>query len=344
MSGPGFACIGARGGRARASGNARRTCALLLVACSSFGCGSDALATNTDDEIVSTREAAIVERATAPEAELSGVAAFRAPAADGAVALAVSDSGRRLVRLASDGRTVGTMSVTQAAWPDGVSGGAPQWEGIAVDGNGAIALLREQPTEIVVLSDTADTVTARVELDFPADWEFSADWKRDPNSRAEGFLILASGHVVLIKEKDPVLFIEMGPAGDAPVGVHADTLLASDAQFPAFPESTPYVPLKTWALGDKSGKTAGDLSDVAVGPDRRVYVLSDQARFIAIVEPRLRPDEGRVRFDATWKLPEAIAKPEGLTFLGDGAPIVVSDGDLSDEAVFVLEPLAVPDE
>jgi uncharacterized protein YjiK len=56
----------------------------------------------------------------------------------------------------------------------------------------------------------------------------------------------------------------------------------------------------------------GDLSDVTVGPDGRVYLLSDESRCVARLQETVPPEGGTVEVDRIWGLPERLHQPEGL--------------------------------
>src|SRR4029079_4251463 len=96
------------------------------------------------------------------------------------------------------------------------------------------------------LSRVLHTLSLAVPVD---DTVLNPAWRRAPNSRGEGLLLLRRGHVLIAKERDTACLIEFGPPGDRPIGVTADTVLA-----PAAPVQTPEttqcaaVPLAVWSL------------------------------------------------------------------------------------------------
>jgi len=106
------------------------------------------------------------------------------------------------------------------------------FEGVASDGVGTIVLLQEEQARLLVvapdLSRLLHTLALAVPVDDPV---LNPAWRREPNSRGEGLLLLRRGHVLIAKERDTACLIEFGPPGDRPIGVTADTVLAPAETF-----------------------------------------------------------------------------------------------------------------
>jgi hypothetical protein len=83
----------------------------------------------------------------------------------------------------------------------------------------------------------------------------------------------------------------------------------------------------------------GDLSDVTVGPDGRIYVLSDESRCIARLQAALDPDDHLVEVDRIWRLPDRLVQPEGLIITRDWELLVATDHDEPRENLFLLRGL-----
>jgi SdiA-regulated len=83
----------------------------------------------------------------------------------------------------------------------------------------------------------------------------------------------------------------------------------------------------------------GDLSDVTVGPDGRIYLLSDQSRCIARLQASLDPRDRLVEVDRIWGLPDRLVQPEGLVITGDREVLVATDHDEPRENLFLLHGL-----
>jgi uncharacterized protein YjiK len=99
------------------------------------------------------------------------------------------------------------------------------------------------------------------------------------------------------------------------------------------------VVLTIWDLDAEAGEEIHDISDVAVGADERLYILSDESRCIARVEHRLPAAQRKLSITAYWKLPEEIVQPEGLVLMDDMTPLVAVDRKERNRNLFVLEPL-----
>ena len=219
------------------------------------------------------------------------------------------------------------------------------FEGVASDGVGTVVLLQEEQARLLVvapdLSRLLHTLVLAVPVDEPV---LNPAWRREPNSRGEGLLLLRRGHVLIAKERDPACLIEFGPPGDRPSGVTADTVLAPAETFQR-PDTTEaeLVPLAVWPLGAATARTLPSINDLALGPDGRVYALSARAQVIARMEERLTPGE-RASATAVWPIGDGIpggraARPEGLTFLPSGRPVVGIDTSQPRDNLVVLQAL-----
>jgi hypothetical protein len=221
------------------------------------------------------------------------------------------------------------------------------FEGVASDGVGTIVLLQEEQARLLVvapdLSRLLHTLVLAVPVDEPV---LNPAWRREPNSRGEGLLLLRRGHVLIAKERDTACLIEFGPPGDRPIGVTPDTVLAPSETFQR-PDATEaeLVPLAVWPLSPATARTLPTINDLALGPDGRVYALSAHAQVIVRMEERLTPGE-RAGATAVWQIGDGIpggraARPEGLTFLPSGRPVVGIDTRQPQDNLVVLRSLVV---
>lgn len=221
------------------------------------------------------------------------------------------------------------------------------FEGVASDGVGTVVLLQEEQARLLVvapdLSRLLHTLVLAVPVDEPV---LNPAWRREPNSRGEGLLLLRRGHVLIAKERDTACLIEFGPAGDRPIGVAAATLLGPGETFER-PDATTaeLVPLAVWPLSAATARTLPTINDLALGPDGRVYALSGHAQVIVRMEERLTPGE-RAGATAVWPIGDEIpggraARPEGLAFLPSGRPVVGIDTGQPQDNLVVLRSLAV---
>lgn len=219
------------------------------------------------------------------------------------------------------------------------------FEAIACDVDGTLVLLQEEQARLLVLAPDLLRLLHVLVLAVPFDDPvLNPAWRRHPNSRGEGLLLLERGHVLVAKERDDPCLIEFGPLGDAPIGVAADTVLAPTGRFqlPDAVESD-LVPLAVWPLAGAAATRLPTLNDLALGPDGRVYALSSESKVIARLEERLVPGERACATD-TWWIGDGIpggrsARPEGLTFLPSGRPAVGIDTRHPEDNFVVLQRL-----
>jgi hypothetical protein len=218
-----------------------------------------------------------------------------------------------------------------------VSGAAPsQWEAVASDVTGRVFVLKENPGSIIVFDPKLAKKETEIELAVSG-----SRWK-DVNSRGEGLVLMKNGHVLVLKEKAPLELVEFGPKGESPRGYEPGAAVGVADEFPLPKGPNPrFEALKEWEMGEDSAGLAEDASEICVGPDGLLYLLSDQSKTISVLEQRIGPAEKRFKFDATWHLPKEIDKPEGLVILPNGTPIVAVDAP-KNGTLFVLSKLERP--
>lgn len=220
-------------------------------------------------------------------------------------------------------------------------GNKSNWEAVAADATGALFILQEQPGGVVVLSPDLNRVVHVVEFLVEPSVPFSEEWEEHPNSRGEGLVLLRNGHLLVAKEKKPSLLIEFGLPGDQPRGYRKGDALGKDDTF-SLPRGTRsrFVPLAYWRLSARHAARLEDISEVAVGPDGNIYLLSEKSRCIVLVGNSV--PVGRVYFPvlAVWQLlEEHHATPEGLVMTGKLAPIIASDQRDSEANLLKMSPL-----
>ena len=213
----------------------------------------------------------------------------------------------------------------------------PQVEAVCADGAGLILILQESPPRVELLDWQGHRVVARIALDIPTDHDLHDAWIDTEGSQGEGAAFMVNGHLLIAKEKDPAAFIEFGPAGEAPTGFGPDSALAGGARWPIEAGDHVFVPLATWLPSVKLRANCEDFSDLEVGPDRRLYLLSDKSQSIARIGD-LVPGDGVARADEVWKLPVLDGKPEGLALTRSGRAIVALDTKQAKENLVLLEP------
>ena len=215
-----------------------------------------------------------------------------------------------------------------------------QWEGIDTDATGRVFVLREVPGTVLVFDQALETLVHVFPLtveDDPAELEA---WEADQNALGEGVLLLRNGHLFVVKEDKPRQLLEFGRSGARAEGLREDLPIAHAGEFPTPPESRATFHLLTaWDLGGEAMERIGDLSDVTVGPDGRIYVLSDESRCIARLQPTLDPEDRLVEVDRIWGLPDRLHQPEGLVITGDWEVLVAVDHPEPGENLFLLHGL-----
>jgi hypothetical protein len=215
----------------------------------------------------------------------------------------------------------------------------PQIEAVCADGGGRVLLLQETPPRAELVDLNALRVVASIDLVIEGRSELARSWNDPDCSRGEGAVLLRGGHLLVAKEKHPAALIEFGPAGSRSRGYSTRTVLAEGARWPVKPGRHRFVALAVWRP-DKALRTCcDDFSDLEIGPDGRLYLLSDKSATISRLGT-LRPGGGAASVRAAaWYLEDIDgAKPEGLSFDADGGAIVALDKRKRRNNLVLLEP------
>jgi uncharacterized protein YjiK len=237
--------------------------------------------------------------------------------------LALAGTGDRLELLAVGDRTAELARAPLHTLPDldwevTRIGGLPdrkgsQLEAVAVSAEGRVVLLREDPPSLIVLDERARRVERDIPLRGRPDRPAHRLWDEDPSSRGEGLVLAADGRLLLAKEKRPPVLVELHVGEVVDVGGH-------------------------WLLHEDLARDVRDISDLAVGPDHRLYLLSDQSSTIVRIADPWPPAGEPVRADHVWRLPDEIDKAEGLVILPDGRALVAVDQRKRKKNLFLLDP------
>jgi uncharacterized protein YjiK len=220
-------------------------------------------------------------------------------------------------------------------------GKGSQWEGIDTDETGRVFVLREVPGTVFVFDPELARLAHVIDLTVENDPGEQRAWDADENALGEGLLLLRNGHLFVVKEDKPRQLLEFGRPGEQAQGLSGDLLVTDTGRFPGpdAPSAT-FQMLATWDLGGEALERVGDLSDVTVGPDGRVYLLSDESRCIARLQARVPPESGTVAVDRIWGLPERLHQPEGLVITADWDVLVATDHKEQRDNLFLLDGLA----
>jgi hypothetical protein len=213
----------------------------------------------------------------------------------------------------------------------------PQVEAVCADGAGRILILQESPPRVELLDWVGHRVITRIALEVPEGHPLHDSWVDAEGSQGEGAAFMKNGHLLIAKEKDPAAFVEFGPEGEAASGFGPDSALEAGTPWPTEAGDRVFVPLAVWRPSVKLAANCEDFSDLEVGPDRRLYLLSDKSQTIARVGA-LDADDPVARADEIWKLPLLDGKPEGLALTRNGRAIVALDTKAAKENLVLLEP------
>jgi uncharacterized protein YjiK len=225
--------------------------------------------------------------------------------------LAIGDATAELARATLTDGVAERWSVTRVAGLKDRKGS--QLEAVAADVDGRIVVLRENPAALLLLDEAGTQVERELDRDVTGDRSWRDVARDDPNSLGEGLAFGPSGEVVLAKEKHPSALL-LGRLN----GVTA-------------------VLQQHWLLSPELAEVMGDISDVAFGPDGRVYLLSDQSGVIVRVSESWWRAEA-ISADAVWELPKPVEKAEGLVVLPDGRAMVAVDRRKAKDNLHLLEP------
>lgn len=213
-----------------------------------------------------------------------------------------------------------------------------QLEAVAVDGGSLIALMSEDPPLVIVLDTVARELCSRIELAVPDDHPLHDAWD-DESSRGEGLVLLRSGRLLVAKEKRPPALIEFAPRGSQPAGVSSADFLGPEEPWSAPPGDTTFEAVAAWPLvGDAHG-ALGDVSAIAVGRDRSLWLLSDQSRSVGRLplDRALDPGGGEItELAEVWRLPKKSKKPEGVAALDDRHVLIALDSDSTEDNGIVV--------
>lgn len=214
-------------------------------------------------------------------------------------------------------------------WPAG--GDESQFEAIAVDGGSLVALMREDPPVVLVADTTSRELLSTIKLVVPPNSDLGDRWD-DPSSRGEGLVLLRGGRLLVAKEKRPRALVEFAPAGSRSTGLAKDSFLAPGEPWDAPTDDVEFVAVATWKLRGDAKRSIEDISALAVGSDRGLWLLSDKSRCVARIslDTPLSPGGGVIRaLDEVFRLPKGTRKPEGIVALDDEHVLVAMDTDLT---------------
>ncbi|MFO0746905.1 MAG: hypothetical protein U1F43_14720 [Myxococcota bacterium] len=265
---------------------------------------------------------------TLPLQELSGLAV------SGGSLFGVGDASAKLAVMDLASRTARAVSLPL---PHHAAGS--QLEGVAIDAAGRVWALEEEPGAVYVLALDGDAATLlhTFHIVVPSGDPLHAAWKADANARGEGLALMAHGHVLVAKQRHPVRLIELGPAGDDPLGLPAPPLPGDALALPGEAASD-LVPLAEWAPADDAATARiADISDLSADPSG-VWILAGRSHLVARLALPLDPASATFAATDLRPLPTPIDGLvfEGLAFDGLGHALLGVDRKGRDPNVAVL--------
>jgi hypothetical protein len=213
----------------------------------------------------------------------------------------------------------------------------PQIEAVCADGAGRILLLQETPPRVELIDPKASEAVALIDLVVEGRGEIARAWSDPKGSRGEGVVLLPGGHLLVAKEKKPAALIEFGPPHSRSRGLVRGGALAVGKRWPIKKGRHRFVALAIWHPDKTLANTCADFSDLEIGPDGCLYLLSDKSFTIARLDD-LQAGGGTAELLDAWTLGDLDGKPEGLAFTAQGRAIVGLDTRKARRNLVLLEP------
>ena len=212
-----------------------------------------------------------------------------------------------------------------------------QIEAVCADGLGRVLLLQETPPRVEVIDPKALKVVASIDLAVEGRSEIAREWSDPKGSRGEGMALLPGGHLLIAKEKKPAAFIEFGPPHSRSRGLVRGGALANGERWPIKKGHHRFIALAVWRPNRTLTKTCADFSDLEIGPDGYLYLLSDKSFTIARLDDLPAGGGAAALLDA-WRIDDLDGKPEGLAFTAQGRAVVGLDTRKPRRNLVLLEP------
>lgn len=255
--------------------------------------------------------------------------------------VAVGDHAAHLALASLSGKQNGTLDwhiadLTRLSGSD-LPESDPQIEAVCADGAGRVLLLQEVPPRAELVDLRASRVVASISLRFEGRSKLARSWSEPHASRGEGAVLLRGGHLLIAKEKQPAAFIEFGPAGARSRGLVQGRALPHGARWPVAAGKQTLVACACWIPDKALTRACADFSDLDIGPDGHLYLLSDKSAAIARIGD-LAPGGGTASLITAWRLSDLGGKPEGLAFTAGGCAIVALDKKKPRRNLVLLEP------
>src|SRR5215472_9354654 len=143
------------------------------------------------------------------------------------------------------------------------------------------------------------------------------------------------------RAKKPAALIEFGPPHSQSRGLVRGGALADGERWPIHKGHHRFVALAIWRPDKALAKTCADFSDLEIGPDGCLYLLSDKSSTIARLDD-LPAGGGTATLLEAWQLGDLDGKPEGLAFTALGRAVVGLDTRKARRNLVLLDPAIAP--
>jgi hypothetical protein len=216
----------------------------------------------------------------------------------------------------------------------GLPDGGTQFEAVVPTGDDTVLILQEEPARVLHLALSVPAVVGVLLLELPEGHALHEAWMTDRSSRGESLALLEGGHLLVVKEKNPAAILEFGPVGEPAFGWRRRAVVRPPAA-----GDHDLTALATWSLSDSLAGVLEDVSDATIGPDGRLYLLSDKSSSIIRLADVLTAQGGSIDADAAWHIEGRPKNAEGFVILDDGTPLVALDTRLGQQNLLRLDRL-----
>lgn len=207
-----------------------------------------------------------------------------------------------------------------------------EWESVFSDESGRIFIVRETPAQIVVVS--ADLQKIEKTLDLPG-------FEENANAGPEGMLPLSNGHVLIVKEKNPLRVMEFAPTGSKAEGYRPELSIEKKGIFPfAKDGGLSLKHVHTWHFSPENEELFEDSSGLNADGKGTLYLLGDQQNLIGRIGKNLKTNKEKLKLSQLWSIPSELKQPEGMVVDDENRPIIAIDQKKTKNPnLFLLSPL-----
>jgi len=215
-----------------------------------------------------------------------------------------------------------------------------EWESVFSDMSGRLYIIQENPPAILVVASDLSKIEKRIDLVESGKSKDTLLLSSEQNSGGEGIMPLKNGHVLVVKEKDPLQILEFAPIGGKASGYNPNLSIEREGIFPLTSTTLKLENVFSWSLRPEHEVLFEDSSGINVDKEGRLYLLGDQQKLIGRLGGHLRVDQKIVEINKLWSLPSIIKQPEGMVIDDHGRPIVAIDRkNTKKNNLFLLTPL-----